>query len=64
MNNWIDIKKEDWPIDREILLCSIDSVFYRNDKLFFQISGISRPIGDIDFTHWMPLPKPPKGEPK
>lgn len=59
MNQWIEIEKESWPTDQEILLRTSDSIFYRGDKHFFQITGPSNPIGKLELTHWMALPSPP-----
>ena len=35
--------------------------FYKKHHNIFYVYGAgSDPIGDIKFTHWMPLPEPPK----
>lgn len=60
MSEWISVK-ERLPQEMTTVLV------YRPDRgwAFAQLSnGFWFPTGDTKVTHWMPLPSPPKEEPK
>lgn len=63
MSEWRKIEEQ--PIDRNVvtLLVDGDSIYIQGSSFncfFYQISGEMKPIGSINFTHWMPIPKLPE----
>jgi len=62
-NGWRSIENEEIDMDRIHFLVDGDSIYIRGTRLqsfFFQLCGEIKPIGDMEWTHWMPLPEPPK----
>lgn len=61
--NWIKIDHEDVDMDRIHLLVDGDSIYIRGTRsqpFLYQLCGEIKFISDINWTHWMPLPEPPK----
>lgn len=63
MNEWIKCSEQEIDMDRIHFLIDGDSIFIRGTRLqpyFVQLCGEIKAIGDIKWTHWMPLPTPPQ----
>ncbi len=63
MSDWIPIKDTPIDMDRVHLLVDGDSIYIRGTRLqpfFFQLCGQMGLLMDVNWTHWMPLPHPPK----
>ncbi len=59
---WISIIKKEPDLNRIHLLVDGNSIFLSGTTLqpfFVQLCGEMKPIGSLNFTHWMPLPSPP-----
>lgn len=60
---WIRIEDKDIDMSRIHLLADGDSIFMRGTELqpfFVQLCGEMKAIGDLEFTHWCPIPYSPK----
>ena len=60
---WLLIKDNPIDFDRIHFLIDGDSIFIRGTRLqpfFCQLCGEMKPIGFLNFSHWFPLPYPPK----
>lgn len=73
MSEWISVKDE-LPEDNQMIAVCVDSIqtgcvcrycAYEEEKLPCLKYGPLKCLGFLwkNVTHWMPLPKPPKGEP-
>ena len=63
---WISIKDRLPDDDVSILICSerktISKATYSSDMGRYYIADSDLWYNELDITHWMPLPEPPKGE--
>jgi len=60
--DWLDIKTHPIDLNRIHFLLDGDSIFIQGTALqpfLLQLCGGLKPIGKINFSHWMPFPKPP-----
>lgn len=60
---WIPIKQKDADLDIVHFLTDGENIYIKGTKsrpFLFQITGSLKPMGDINFSHWMPLPTPPE----
>ena len=63
MENWIDVNDRLPEINQEIIICEKGSNYVI--AAVVSLKGNAYPLTDlyrsnsVDFTHWMPLPKPP-----
>lgn len=59
---WLSVKEEEVDLDRIHLLVDGDSIYIKGSRMqpfFVQLNGEVKPLGSIEFTHWMPLPNSP-----
>jgi hypothetical protein len=60
-NQWISVEDRVPDYNNVILLAELDSIYLRGGGVFVQLMGNSKKaISALEFTHWMPLPEPPK----
>lgn len=62
-SEWISVDVKERDLDVIHLLVDGDSIFISGTQLqpfIFQLCGEIKALVDCRFTHWMPLPKPPK----
>lgn len=63
MIEWVSLTESEPNLDELHFLSDGISIYIRGGKeyrFFIQISGPQKSIGEIDFSHWMPLPSSPK----
>ena len=60
---WIKCSEQEIDMDVIHFLVAGDSIYIRGSRFqpyFMQLCGEMKSIGDMEWTHWMPLTKPPK----